>query len=199
MTQYQSEVMFRSTRGEDFLQLIFRGSTIQVISMLMIAVYGRHPQDTRLRAPSCPPFPLQLQNPDTGNSRGPGTTLTAQPAKWTMESTPCLHSRAPANSHHCLVWPLHHPARWGSPSLFAEKQVALQRVAGSPFTPTPTGPSMMSSLPALSIFPSVHPSPRPQVCLAPQNLGLWDSPPTGPQRLVLSFIVFTRFWKNLNS
>ena len=58
-----------------------------------------------------------------------------------------------------LSCPLHHPARWGSPSLFAEKQAASQRGAGSPFTPTPTGPSMMSSLPALSICLSVHPSP----------------------------------------
>lgn len=105
MTQYQSEVTFRGTGGEVFLQLILRGSTIQVISMLMIAVSGRRPQDTLPHAPSGPPFPLQLQNPDTGNSRGPRPTLTVQPAKWTMASTPCLHSRAPANSHHCLVLP----------------------------------------------------------------------------------------------
>ena len=132
MTQYQSEIVFRSTGGEDFLQLIFRRSTIQVISMLMIAVSGRHPQDMRPRAPSCPRFPLQLQNPDTGNSRDPRTTLTVQPAKWTMASIPCLHSRAT---------PPHHPARWGSPSLFAEKQAASQRGAGSPFTPHPQDPA----------------------------------------------------------
>ena len=73
--------------------------------MLMIAVSGRRPQDTLPHAPSRPPFPLQLQNPDTGNSRGPRPTLTVQPAKWTIASTPCLHSRAPANSNHCLVLP----------------------------------------------------------------------------------------------
>lgn len=141
MTQYQSEVMFRSTRHEHFLQLIFRGSTIQVISMLMIAVYGRHPQETRLRAPSCPPFPLQLQNPDTAapGALGPRSlhSLQSGPRRALLVCTAELQQiliTALFGLRTILRGGDHHPCLQGSKLHLRERLVLLS-------APHPQGPA----------------------------------------------------------
>lgn len=163
--------------------------------MLMIAVSGRRPQDTLPHAPSPPPFPLQFQNPDMGNSRSPRTTLTEQPAKWTMASTPCLHSRAPANSHHCLVLPSAPSCEVGITIPVCREASCIAERGWFSVHPHTHRTSMMSCLPALSICPSVHPSP-PGVLSTSKLWALGPPPPTGPQRHVLSITVFIRFWKH---